>query len=78
MAATAMLYSVPVDATPAREYVGFGNDSVVVAAEPVRVATGRRRGIVVELKPRTFTETANHFRAVATRIDWPLDEADVD
>ena len=36
------------------------------------------RGVVVELKPRTFTETAAHFLSVAQPVDWPLDEADID
>jgi len=36
------------------------------------------RAVVVELKPRHFTETAQHFLRVATPITWPLDEADID
>lgn len=36
------------------------------------------RGIVVELKPRNFTETAAHFLSIAKRVEWPTDEADID
>lgn len=36
------------------------------------------RAVVVELKPRRFSETAEHFLRVATPIEWPLDEVDID
>jgi hypothetical protein len=36
------------------------------------------RGVVVELRPRTFTETAAHFQRVATPITWSTDEYDID
>ena len=36
------------------------------------------RCVVVELKPRRFSETAEHFLRVATPVEWPLDEADID
>jgi hypothetical protein len=36
------------------------------------------RGVVVELRPRTFTETAAHFKSVTTPVTWPTDEYDID
>jgi len=67
------------DATPALPFgLAFEPNEVAIAAELVRVTSSQRRGIVVELRPRTFTETAAHFGAVAKKIDWPLDEPDVD
>jgi hypothetical protein len=41
------------------------------SAQPVR-------GVVVELRPRTFTETAAHFKTVTTPVTWPTDEYDID
>ena len=41
------------------------------------VHTPRNRGIVVELKPRTFAETAAHFVQVTTPVGWPS-ENDID
>ena len=48
-----------------------------VAGVAVQLST-RSRGVVVELKPRHFSETAEHFLRVATPIDWPTDEPDID
>ena len=50
----------------------------VVACVAPEIAAHPRRGVVVELKPRTFTETASHFQSVAKRVAWPNDEADID
>ncbi len=36
------------------------------------------RGIVVELQPRDFQQTAAHFLRVATPVAWLTDEHDVD
>jgi hypothetical protein len=36
------------------------------------------RGVVVELRPRTFTETAAHFLSVTTPVTWPTDQPDID
>jgi hypothetical protein len=36
------------------------------------------RGIVVELKPRTFTETATHFVRATAPVEWPSEEHDID
>lgn len=36
------------------------------------------RGIVVELRPRDFSETAGHFLSIAKPVEWPIDEADID
>jgi hypothetical protein len=36
------------------------------------------RRVVLELTPRHFTQTAAHFLSIATPVDWPLDEPDVD
>jgi hypothetical protein len=47
-----------------------------VAASVSPRAAGR--GVVVELKPRHFSETADHFLRVATPVEWPLDEVDID
>jgi hypothetical protein len=32
----------------------------------------------VRLKPRTFTEIADHFSRVTQRLEWPVDEADIE
>lgn len=59
-------------------------DERILAAEPtvqLKLIFGpsRFRGTVVELRPRTFRETANHFLQVATPVVWPPnDEADID
>jgi hypothetical protein len=59
-------------------------DECILTAEPtvqLKLIFGpsRFRGTVVELRPRTFRETANHFLQVATPVVWPPnDEADID
>jgi hypothetical protein len=50
----------------------------VVACVAPEIAPHSRRGIVVELKPRTFAQTASHFQSVAKPVAWPNDEADID
>ncbi|MGB6596194.1 MAG: hypothetical protein WBE70_03640 [Candidatus Acidiferrum sp.] len=50
----------------------------VVACVVPEIAAHTRRGVVVELKPRTFTETASHFLNIAKPVAWPHDEADID
>jgi hypothetical protein len=50
----------------------------VVACVAPEIAPHPRRGIVVELKPRTFVETASHFQSVTKPAEWPTDEADID
>jgi hypothetical protein len=42
-----------------------------VPAQPARC-------VVVELRPRTFTEIAAHFQSVTTPVTWPTDEPDID
>jgi hypothetical protein len=54
------------------------DERVIAPAIPGVTATVQRRGIVVELKPRTFNETAAHFASIAKSVDWPLDEPDID
>jgi len=44
---------------------------VVVPAQPAR-------SVVVELRPRKFTETAEHFLSVTIPVVWPTDEYDID
>lgn len=44
------------------------------AMSKVLFARNQRRGIVVQLVARHFTETAAHFTRVTTPIDWPADE----
>ena len=44
---------------------------VVASAQPTR-------GVVVELRPRNFTETAAHFVSVTKAVAWPTDENDID
>jgi hypothetical protein len=63
--------------TRAYDRASFNCNERVFAVEvfPVR---SHHRGIVVELKPRTFTETANHFRLVTKTVDWPQDAPDID
>jgi len=36
------------------------------------------RGVVVELQPRDFRQTAAHFLRIATPVAWPTDGHDVD
>jgi len=36
------------------------------------------RGVVVELQPRDFQQSAAHFLRVATPIAWPVDDHDID
>jgi hypothetical protein len=36
------------------------------------------RGVAVELRPRTFMETAAHFQSVTTPVTWSTDEYDID
>lgn len=43
-----------------------------------REALSRRRVHVVPMKPRTFTEIADHFAKVTRPIEWKNDEADID
>ncbi len=50
----------------------------VIACVAPEIAAQPRRGVVVELKPRTFTEAASHFLSVAKPVAWPHDEADID
>lgn len=57
-----------------REHHMVARAVACVAADMVRPL----RGVVVELKPRNFTETAAHFLSIARPIDWPSDEADID
>lgn len=45
-----------------------------IFAEPVQPS----RGVVVELRPRTFTETAAHFQSVTTPVPLYTDENDID
>jgi hypothetical protein len=45
-----------------------------INADPVQPV----RGVVVELRPRTFKETAAHFKSASTPVTWPADEFDVD
>jgi hypothetical protein len=37
-----------------------------------------RRGVIVELQPKDFQQTASHFLRVATATEWPGDDHDVD
>ncbi|MGB6876096.1 MAG: hypothetical protein WBD87_08675 [Candidatus Acidiferrales bacterium] len=39
------------------------------------LARNQRRGVVVQLVARRFTDTAAHFLRVTTPVDWPADEA---
>ncbi len=48
---------------------------VCVAPEFAPRAT---RGVIVELKPRNFTETAAHFLSISKPVEWPVDEPDID
>lgn len=32
----------------------------------------------ISLRPRKFNEIADHFTRVTRRVDWPVDEADVE
>jgi hypothetical protein len=63
--------------TRAYDRASFSCDERVFAVE-VSARRSRHRGIVVEIKPRTFTETANHFRLVTKAVDWPQDAPDID
>jgi hypothetical protein len=50
-----------------------------VAAVAPDFAPRADRGIVVELKPRTFTETAAHFLKITKPVHWPVDnQPDID
>lgn len=53
-----------------------------VALEVARVMeavpTHAHRGVVVELQPRDFQQTAAHFLRVATQVEWPAEDHDVD
>lgn len=49
-----------------------------VACVAPEIAPRPVRGIVVELKPRNFTETAAHFLSIAKPVEWSTDEADID
>jgi hypothetical protein len=46
--------------------------------ERFMVAPKRPQAVVVELTPRSFTETAVHFMKITKRVEWPIDEADID
>jgi hypothetical protein len=46
----------------------------IVIAAPTQTT----RGVVVELRPRTFTETAAHFVSVTKAVAWSTDEHDID
>lgn len=63
--------------TCAYDRASFSRDERVFAVEvsPVR---SHHRGFVVELRPRTFKETASHFRLVTKAVDWPQDAPDID
>lgn len=52
--------------------------AISIAKVMVAVPAQSGRGIVVELRPRNFTETAAHFQSVTTLITWSTDEYDVD
>jgi hypothetical protein len=60
--------------------VAFERRIVETSVAAVASATPRAsRGVVVELKPRTFSETAAHFLSIAQPVEWPVDdEADID
>ena len=40
-------------------------------------AKAAKLGLVTELKPRNFMETAAHFRRVTTPVEWPSDDPDI-
>lgn len=49
-----------------------------VACVAPEFAPRATRGVIVELKPRNFAETAAHFLSIAKPVEWPADEADID
>jgi hypothetical protein len=49
-----------------------------VACVATDIAPRPARGVVVELRPRNFTETAAHFLSIAKPVQWPIDEPDID
>jgi hypothetical protein len=54
-------------------------DNAISASYEVRVDIPRaNRGIVVELRPRNFAETAAHLLRVTTAVKWPSTERDID
>ncbi len=55
----------------------FERDERIIAPA-AESATIRPRGIVVELTPRHFTQTAQHFLSIAKPVDCSVDEADID
>ena len=63
--------------TRATDRASFNRDEGFFAVEVCPVPR-RWRGTVIELRPRTYTETANHFRVVTRAFDWPTDEPDID
>jgi len=63
--------------TRAYDRASYNRDERVFGVE-VFPGASRHRGIVVELKPRTVAETADHFRLVTRAIDWPHDVPDID
>jgi hypothetical protein len=50
----------------------------VVACVAPEITPRPVRGVIVELKPRNFAETAAHFLSIAKPVEWPIDEADID
>ena len=52
----------------------------MIALQIARVmeAVPPHRGVVVELQPRDFQQSAAHFLRVATPIAWPVDDHDID
>jgi hypothetical protein len=54
-------------------------DNAISASYEVHVDVPRvNRGIVVQLRPRNFAETAAHFVRVTTAVKWPSTEHDID
>lgn len=62
--------------TRASYRTSFEREQRVVAT--MDVSAFRRRGNVVELTPRTFAQTAEHFLGIAKPVDYSVDEADID
>ncbi len=50
----------------------------ILAAVVATFAPEHPHTMVIELTPRTFSETAVHFMKVAKPVEWPIDEADID
>jgi hypothetical protein len=60
-----------VDVTPAQTSAEFQQDETATTRS-------HRKGIVVELKPRSFAETAKHFRMVTKTVPKQQDLSDID